>query len=163
MRELSAAAFDGVDVAVFAVPAPIAAKWAPVASAAGAVVIDSSGQFTGTPDVPLVVPEINPDAARQHQGGIVASPSAATLMMVGALHSLHSAWQLTSAVVTTFHAVTGAGVGGALRLYDETMELAGNQGVGQSPGDVRRMLSDLGKLTPFLGTDRVQRHTVGRR
>lgn len=149
VRELSAASFTDVDVVVMAVPSPVAAKWAPVAVSAGAVVIDSSGTFTHAPDVPLVVPEINRDAARKHPAGIVASPSAATLMMVGALHSLHSAWQLTSAVVTTFQAVTDAGVAGALRLYDETMELAGNQGVGQSPGDVRRMLSDLG-ASPFL-------------
>lgn len=149
VRELSVDSFVGVDVVVMAVPAMVAAKWAPIAVEAGAVVVDSSGSFSHESDVPLVVPEINPDAARQPPAGIVASPSAATLMMVGALHSLHSAWQLTSAVVTTFQAVTDAGVGGALRLYDETMELAGNQSVGQSPGDVRRMLSDLG-ASPFL-------------
>jgi len=149
VRELSADSFEGVDVVVMAVPAAVAAKWAPIAVGAGAVVVDSSGHFTLAPDVPLVVPEINPDGAREPKAGIVASPSAATLMMVGALHSLHSAWQLTSAVVTTFQAVTDAGVAGALRLYDETMELAGNQSVGQSPGDVRRMLSDLG-TSPFL-------------
>ncbi|WP_265443075.1 aspartate-semialdehyde dehydrogenase [Flexivirga meconopsidis] len=148
VRELDDTAFDGVDVVVMAVPAEVAARWAPIAVAAGAVVIDSSGEFTGREDVPLVVPEINPDAARYHPQGIVASPSGPTLMMVGALWSLHSAWQLTSVVATTMQAVTDAGVAGALRLYDETMELAGNQGVGQSPGDVRRMLSDLG-ASPF--------------
>lgn len=148
VREVTAAAFDGVDVVIMAVPAPVAAKWAPIAVEAGAVVIDNSGHFTHVPGAPIVVPEINPDAARHPEAGIIASPSAATLMMVGALHSLHSAWQLTSVVVTTLQAVTDAGVAGALRLYDETMELAGNQSIGQSPGDVRRMLSDLGK-SPF--------------
>ncbi|RNI20664.1 aspartate-semialdehyde dehydrogenase [Flexivirga caeni] len=149
VRALSAESLAGADVVVMAVPAIVSAKWAPIAVEAGAIVVDSSGTFTHTPQVPLVVSEINPDAARAPESGIVASPSAATLMMVGALHSLHSAWQLTSVVVTTFQAVTDAGAGGALRLYDETMELAGNQGVGQSPGDVRRMLSDLG-TSPFL-------------
>lgn len=148
VRQLEPDVFHGVDVVVMAVPAQVSAQWSPVAVGAGAVVIDNSGHFTAQPDVPLVVPEINPDSARQPAAGIIASPSAATLMMVGALHSLHSSWQLTSVVATTFQAVTDAGVSGALRLYDETMELAGNQGVGQSPGDVRRMLSDLGE-SPF--------------
>lgn len=148
VRELNAAAFNGADVVVMAVPADVSAQWTPVAVGAGAIVIDNSGHFVAQPDVPLVVPEINPDSARQAPAGIIASPSAATLMMVGALHSLHSSWQLTSVVATTFQAVTDAGVSGALRLYDETMELAGNQSVGQSPGDVRRMLSDLGE-SPF--------------
>jgi aspartate-semialdehyde dehydrogenase len=148
VRGLKATAFEGADVVVMAVPAEVSAQWTPIAVGAGAIVIDNSGHFVAEPDVPLVVPEINPDSARQPPIGIIASPSAATLMMVGALHSLHSAWQLTSVVATTFQAVTDAGVSGALRLYDETMELAGNQNVGQSPGDVRRLLSDLGE-SPF--------------
>ncbi|TWE10077.1 aspartate-semialdehyde dehydrogenase [Rudaeicoccus suwonensis] len=148
VQQLSVKAFEGADVVVMAVPADVAEMWTPVAVAAGAVVIDNSGRFVADPDVPLVVPEINPDAARHHPAGIVASPSGATLMMVGSLASLHATWQLTSVVATTFQAVTDAGIAGAVRLYAETMELAGNDGVGQSPGDVRRMLSDLGD-SPF--------------
>lgn len=69
-------ALDGVDVAVFLVPEQVAAQWAPVAAAKGAVVVDTSAAFRMDPDVPLVVPEVNPHAVRLRPRGIVASRTA---------------------------------------------------------------------------------------
>lgn len=148
VRSLAREVFDGVDVVVMAVPPSVSAQWTPVAVEAGAVVVDNSGHYVGRDEVPLVVPEINPEMAHRHSAGIVASPSGPTLMMVGPLWSLHSQWQLTSVVATTLQAVTDAGAAGARRLYEEMVELAGNHSVGQSPGDIRRILSDLGD-SPF--------------
>ncbi len=149
VRCLDACAFDGVDVAVFAVPPEVAREWAPRAVAAGAVVVDSSGAFVHDAGVPLIVPELNPAAAKRHGAGILASPSATTLTMAGALASLHRTWRLQEVVVSTYQAVSDAGSQGVQRLYDEADELAGSRSVGQHPGDVRRLLSDLPGGSPF--------------
>ncbi|NHN56789.1 aspartate-semialdehyde dehydrogenase [Calidifontibacter sp. DB0510] len=139
--------FVGVDVAVFAVPAPVAAEWVPLAATTGARVIDNSGASSALPGVPLVAPDINPDALSG--APIVAGAGASTLMMVGALRTLHENWRLTEVIATTLQAVSDAGVGGVHRLYDEATQLAGNRAVGQRPGDVRRYLSDLEGESPF--------------
>lgn len=149
VHELSDAAFAGVDVAVFAVPSQVAQEWAPRAVAAGAVVVDSSGAFASDPSVPLVVPELNPALAQRRGARILASPTATTLTMVGALASLHHRWRLQELVVSTYQAVSDAGSRGVQRLYDEANELGGDRSVGQHPGDVRRKLSDLRGESPF--------------
>lgn len=149
VQELTADAFDGVDVCILAVPADVARTWAPIIAARGAVVIDNSGAHTANPFVPLVVPEINAAAARGEGRRIIASPSGTTLLMINALATLHEHWHLREVVASTYQAVSDAGVRGVHRLYDETAELAGNRKVGQTPGDVRRFLSDLGEPSPF--------------
>src|SRR5262245_60478716 len=83
-------ALTGVDVAMFDVPDEIAAQWAPIAASLGAVVVDNSGAFRMDPEVPLVVPEVNPHAARLRPRGIIANPNCTTLSMIVALGALHA-------------------------------------------------------------------------
>lgn len=144
-------ALAGVDVCILAVPREVAARWAPVIAAQGTVVIDNSGAFSDHPDVPLVVPEINPQDLAHAPMGIVASPSATTLMLANTLGTLHDGWHLREAIVSTYQAVSDAGARGVRRLYDEVDALAGNRSVGQQPGDVRRFLGDLEAESPFPG------------
>ncbi len=147
---LAAEVFDGVDVAMFDVPDEVSAEWAPIAAAHGAVVVDNSGSFRMDPDVPLVVPEVNPDAARNRPKGIIANPNCTTLTMMDALGALHRRWTLTELVVSSYQAASGAGQPGIDRLYDELQVVGGNRELGQKTGDVRAALSDkLGVDSPF--------------
>ena len=142
--------FDGVDVAMFDVPDEVSAQWAPIAAARGAVVVDNSGSFRMDPDVPLVVPEVNPDAARNRPKGIISNPNCTTLTMMDALGALHRRWTLTELVVSSYQAASGAGQPGIDRLYDELEVVGGNRGLGQQAGDVRAALSNkLGDDSPF--------------
>jgi aspartate-semialdehyde dehydrogenase len=139
---LTKKALDGVDVAVFDVPDEVSETWAPIAAAKGAVVVDNSRAFHGEPGVPLVVPEVNPEAAAARAGGIVANPGCTTLTMVDALGALHARWGLTELVVASYQAASASGRAGVDRLYDEMQVVAGNRTLGSVPGDVRRAIDD---------------------
>jgi aspartate-semialdehyde dehydrogenase len=139
---LSEKAFDGVDVAMFDVPDEVSAAWAPVAVARGAVVVDNSGAFRMDPDVPLVVPEVNPHALAQRPRGIVANPNCTTLTMMDAVGALHARWGLRELVVASYQAASGAGQPGVDRLYDELAAVAGDRTLGTTAGDVRRAVAD---------------------
>src|ERR1700753_3956542 len=91
---LSESAFDGVDVAMFDVPDEVSAAWVPGAAARGAVAVDNSGAFRMDPDVPLVVPEVNPDDLGRRPKGIVANPNCTTLSMIVAVGALARAFGL---------------------------------------------------------------------
>src|SRR6267154_2620094 len=86
--------FDGVDVAMFDVPDEVSAEWAPIAASRGAVAVDNSGAFRMDPDVPLVVPEINPEQVRNRPKGIIANANCTTLTMIVALAPLHREYGL---------------------------------------------------------------------
>lgn len=139
---LSEKAFDGVDVAMFDVPDEVSAEWAPIAAAKGAIAVDNSGAFRMDPDVPLVVPEVNPHAVRHRPKGIIANPNCTTLTMMDALGALHARWGLTELVVASYQAASGAGQPGVDRLYDELAVVAGDRSLGTVPGDVRRAIDD---------------------
>ncbi|MEU3375299.1 aspartate-semialdehyde dehydrogenase [Streptomyces sp. NPDC006711] len=143
---LSEEALEGADVAVFLVPADVAARWAPVAAAKGAVVVDSSAAFRMADDVPLVVPELNPHAVRMRPRGIVASPHATTLAMSVSLGALHAEFCLSELVVSTYQAVSGEGQAGVEALRRQIAMVAGTE-LGTSPGDVRRAVGE--GLGPF--------------
>lgn len=150
VRALAPEVFDGVDVAMFDVPDAISAEWGPVAAARGAVVVDNSGAFRMNPDVPLVVPEVNPEQARNRPLGIIANPNCTTLTMMDALGALHRRWQLRELVVSSYQAASGAGQPGVERLYDELEVVAKDRTLGQQAGDVRRAIIDkLGAASPF--------------
>ncbi|MCG0065917.1 MULTISPECIES: aspartate-semialdehyde dehydrogenase [Streptomyces] len=134
-------AFDGVDIALFDVPDEVAAQWAPVAAARGAVVVDNSGAFRMDPDVPLVVPEINPHTVRSRPRGIVASPNCTTLTMIVALGALHAEFGLRELVVSSYQAVSGAGRAGVETLRAQLSLVAGTE-LGTKPGDVRRVVGE---------------------
>src|SRR5207244_11113557 len=90
---LSQDAFDGIDVAMFDVPDEVSAAWAPVAAAPGPVAVDNSGAFRMDPEVPLVVPEINPEQLANRPKGIAANPNCLTLSMIVAVGALNRAFR----------------------------------------------------------------------
>ncbi|WP_370413567.1 aspartate-semialdehyde dehydrogenase [Streptomyces fradiae] len=138
----------GVDLALFLVPEAVAARWAPIAAAKGAVVVDTSAAFRGDSDVPLVVPEINAHAARVRPRGIVASPGCATLTLVVAAGALHAEYGLDELVVTVQQAASGAGRAGTGALREQLALVTGSE-LGNHPGDVRRAVGD--HTGPFPG------------
>jgi aspartate-semialdehyde dehydrogenase len=144
---LSEEALDGVDVAVFLVPDDVSTKWAPVAAAKGAVVVDHSAAFRMHPGVPLVVPEVNPHAVRSRPRGIIAGPCCATLTMIVAVGALHAEFGLRELVVSSYQAVSDAGEHGVSALRDQLSLVAGTE-LGTHPGDVRRAVGDTGGRFP---------------
>ena len=116
VEELTPDSFAGIDLALFSAGGGISREYATHAVRAGAVVVDNSSAFRMDPDVPLVVPEVNPEALRGHQG-IVANPNCSTIIMVVPLWPLHQKWGLTRVSVATYQAASGAGAQ-ALRELD---------------------------------------------
>jgi len=147
VKALEANVFDGVDIAVFDVPDEVSAEWVPVAAQRGAVCVDNSGAFRMDQDVPLVVPEVNPQAASHRPRGIIANPNCTTLSMIVALGALHRAFRLESLVVASYQAASGAGQPGIDRLHAELETVAG-KGLGSVAGDVRAAVEALGP-SPF--------------
>ncbi len=141
---LSEEAFDGVDVAMFDVPDEVSAQWAPIAAAKGVTVVDNSGAFRMDPDVPLVVPEVNPAAVRNRPRGIISNPNCTTLSMIVAMGALHAEFGLTSLIVASYQAASGAGQAGIDTLRDQLAKVASNPSLGTAPGDLRRAVGDLG-------------------
>ena len=145
--ELSEQCFDGVDLAMFDVPDEVSARWAPIAAARGAVVIDKSAAFRTDPDVPLVVPEVNAEAARHRPKAIIASPNCTTLSMIVVVGALHHVYGLESLVVASYQAASGAGQAGIDTLQDQLQKVGGNRDLGSRAGDVRRVVGE--DLGPF--------------
>ncbi|TFI27694.1 aspartate-semialdehyde dehydrogenase [Streptomyces sp. 4R-3d] len=145
---LGEAALAGVDVALFLVPDAVSAQWAPIAVSQGAVVVDASAAFRMDPDVPLVVPELNPHAGRLRPRGIIASPGCATLSMIVAVGSLHAEFGVRELVVSSYQAVSAAGQDGVTALRRQLSVVAGTE-LGTNPGDVRRAVGDI--TGPFGG------------
>ena len=100
--------FNGVDIVLSSPGAAISKFWAPVAARAGAVVIDNTSQFRMDPNVPLIVPEVNPEDIFKHKG-IIANPNCSTIQMLVALKPLHDYAKIKRIVVSTYQAVSGAG------------------------------------------------------
>ncbi|GAB2943285.1 aspartate-semialdehyde dehydrogenase [Micromonospora polyrhachis] len=147
VQELTAEAFDGVDVAMFDVPDEVSAQWGPAAVARGAVVVDNSGAFRLDRDVPLVVPEINPEQVRNRPRGIIANANCTTLAMIVAVAPLHREYGLRELVLASYQAVSGAGQIGVDTLYDQLSKIAGDRVLGSRPGNVRQAVGD--DLGPF--------------
>jgi aspartate-semialdehyde dehydrogenase len=122
--DLAAFDFKGIDIALFSPGAKVSAEHAPRAAKAGAVVIDNTSHFRMDPDVPLVVPEVNPDAiagyTRRH---IIANPNCSTMQMVVALKPLHDLATIERVVVATYQAVSGAGRSAMDELFNQTKAL----------------------------------------
>lgn len=109
VEAVSEEAFEGVEVALFSAGGGTSKVWAPKAAARGATVIDNSSAWRMDPDVPLCVPEVNLDAARERKKGIVANPNCSTIQMVVALQPLHREARVRRVVVSTYQAISGAG------------------------------------------------------
>ena len=147
VQPLAPEAFDGVDVAMFDVPDEISASWAPIAAEHGAVAVDNSGAFRMDPDVPLVVPEINPEQVRNRPKGIIANANCTTLAMIVAVAPLHREYGLRELVVASYQAVSGAGKIGIDVLLDQIDKVAGDRVLGSRSGNVRQAVGD--DLGPF--------------
>jgi aspartate-semialdehyde dehydrogenase len=162
VQALAPEVFDGVDLAMFDVPDAVSAQWAPVAAARGVVVIDKSGAFRMNDQVPLVVPEVNPDHAANRPLGIISVPNCTTLSLIVALAALHRAFGLRDLVVASYQAASGAGQAGIDTLYGQLEKIAGNRSVGQRAGDLRGAVGDFGpfpaplalNVVPWAGSPR---------
>jgi aspartate-semialdehyde dehydrogenase len=128
VEEVSPNSFEGVDVALFSAGAGPSRHYAPIAAKAGAVVIDNSSAFRMEPNVPLVVPEVNPDDAALHHG-IIANPNCSTIQMVVALWPLHRVNPIRRIVVATYQAVSGTGTVAVEALTRETQQVLGGEPV----------------------------------
>ena len=140
---LTPESFDGIDVAMFDVPDEISAEWAPIAASRGAVVVDNSGAFRMDADVPLVVPEVNPQEVKNRPRGIISNPNCTTLSMIVAMGALHEKYELKELVVSSYQAASGAGQAGLDTLRAQIKQVAGTD-VGDIAGDVRKLVTDLG-------------------
>ena len=116
-------AFEGVDIVLGAAENDIAEKFAPAIRAAGAVFVDNSSAFRMDPTVPLVVPEVNPEDAKNHNG-IIANPNCSTIITVTAVNALNSITPIRSMIASTYQAVSGAGAGGPIELMAEVDALS---------------------------------------
>ena len=119
IEPVSAEAFNGVDVVLASAGGSVSKQWAPVAAAAGAVVIDNSSAFRMDAEVPLVVPEVNPHAAFHHNG-VIANPNCTTILMTLALAPLAARRSLRRVVVSTYQSASGAGA----RAMEELAQLS---------------------------------------
>jgi aspartate-semialdehyde dehydrogenase len=121
VRDLATFDFEGVDLGLFSPGAAISAVQAPRAAAAGCIVIDNTSQFRMDPDVPLVVPEVNPEALEGFRAkNIIANPNCSTIQMVMALKPLHDIARIKRVVVATYQSVSGAGQEAMDELFDQT-------------------------------------------
>lgn len=114
--------FKGIDIALFSAGAGRSKIWAPIAARSGCVVVDNSSQWRMDPEVPLVVPEVNPGDIRKHKG-IIANPNCSTIQMVVVLKPLHDAARIKRVVVTTFQSVSGTGKKAMDELLQQTTDL----------------------------------------
>jgi aspartate-semialdehyde dehydrogenase len=120
-------AFTGMDIALFSAGATRSLDFAPAAAAAGAVVVDNSSAFRMDPEIPLVVPEVNPHAiARYKSRGIIANPNCSTIQMLVALKPIHDAVRIKRIVVSTYQAVSGTGAQ-AIEELDSQVRAHANQ------------------------------------
>lgn len=122
VKRLTSDSFDGVDIALFFAGSERTREFASAATDAGAVVIDGCGAYATDPDVPLVVPEINPEALERTKG-IIACPDASTISLVMALNPIHAAVRIKRAVVTSFQSVSGSGKAAMDELAGQTVAL----------------------------------------
>ena len=114
--------FKGIDIALFSAGAERSKIWAPVAAKSGCVVVDNSSQWRMDPEIPLVVPEVNPHDLKWHKG-IIANPNCSTIQMVVVLKPIHDAAKIKRVVVTTFQAVSGTGQKAIDELLQQTAGL----------------------------------------
>jgi len=112
--------FTGTDIGLFSPGAAISKVHAPRAAAAGCLVIDNTSEFRMDPDVPLVVPEVNPQALKKIRKGIIANPNCSTIQMLVALKPLHDRFKIKRVVVSTYQSVSGAGKEGMDELFSQT-------------------------------------------
>jgi len=121
VQELAKFDFKGVDIGLFSPGATISAEYAPKAAAAGCVVIDNTSFFRTFPEIPLVVPEVNPEAIADYKNkNIIANPNCSTIQMLIALKPIHDVYNIKRIVVSTYQSVSGAGSEAMDELFEQT-------------------------------------------
>ena len=147
-------AFEGVDIVLGAAENDIAEKFAPAIVKAGAVFVDNSSAFRLNPDVPLIVPEVNPQDAKNHKG-IISNPNCSTIITVTAVNALNKISPIKSMVASTYQAVSGAGVAGMAELQNQVEAL--RQG---KPADVKTFAYQIAyNLIPQIGGEQCDGYT----
>ena len=126
VEELTSNSFEGIDIAFFSAGASRSREFCPAAVEAGAIVIDNSSAFRMDEEVPLVVPEVNPEAAFNHQG-IIANPNCTTIQMVVVLKPLHDAARIKRVVVSTYQSVSGTGAAAIVELEQQVQAYVNNK------------------------------------
>ena len=122
VQELTEDSFKGVDLAIFSAGGATSEKYAPIAASSGCVVVDNSSFWRMDPEVPLVVPEVNPEDLEKHQG-IIANPNCSTIQMVVVLKPLHDVSRIKRVVVSTYQAVSGSGQKAVNELETQVKQL----------------------------------------
>ena len=128
VEEMTENSFEGVDIALFSAGGSQSKKFGPAAAKAGAVVVDNSSAFRMDPDVPLVVPEVNPGAIKDHKG-IIANPNCSTIIANVPVWPLHKANPVKRMVVSTYQAASGAGMAAMLELEQQARQVLDGQPV----------------------------------
>jgi aspartate-semialdehyde dehydrogenase len=167
VRELTADAFDGVDIALFSAGGSRSTEFAPLAVEAGAVVVDNSSAFRMDPEVPLVVAEVNPADIKDRPKGIIANPNCTTMVLMVPVKPLHDAFGLTEMVATSYQAAGGAGMSGIDALLTEAREMLEDpdrlrtDGAGvESSVEARQFSRPIAfNVIPHAGSFTDQRHT----
>lgn len=126
VQELTENSFEGVDIALFSAGGSISREFGPIAARAGAVVVDNSSAFRMDPDVPLVIPEINPEAVKEHKG-IIANPNCSTIIMLMAVYPIHRNNPVKRIIVSTYQAASGAGAAAMNELAVQSREVLDNK------------------------------------
>jgi aspartate-semialdehyde dehydrogenase len=128
VEEATPEAFEGLDIALFSAGAGITKTLAPEAARRGCVVVDNSSAFRMEADVPLIVPEINPEAAADHKG-IIANPNCSTIVALMAVYPLHQAFGLKRFIASTYQAVSGTGAAAITELENQVKAVVNNEPV----------------------------------
>lgn len=126
VEEAKPESFEGIDIALFSAGGSVSEALAPEAAKRGAIVIDNTSHFRMDPEVPLVVPEVNPHALREHKG-IIANPNCSTIQMLVALKPIHDHFKIKRIVVSTYQAVSGTGHEAISELEDQTRQFANGE------------------------------------
>jgi len=136
VQEVSAEAFEGIDVALFSAGSGPSKEWSPIAAGKGAIVIDNSSAFRKDPECPLVVPEVNLEAAKTRPKGIIANPNCSTIQMVVAIAPIHRANPIKRIIVATYQAISGAGADAVDALEEQQKGGKGEALGGQLAGNL---------------------------
>lgn len=126
VQETTNEAFDGIDIALFSAGGNISQQFAPEAVKRGAIVIDNTSAYRMDPEVPLVVPEVNAEALKNHKG-IIANPNCSTIQMVAALQPIRNKFGLNRVIVSTYQAVSGAGNAALKEMRDQAQQMLNNE------------------------------------
>ena len=148
-------AFQGMDIVLGAAANAIAKRFAPAITAAGAVFVDNSSAFRMDPNVPLIVPEINPEDAKKHQG-IISNPNCSTIITVTAVNALNQLSPIRSMIASTYQAVSGAGAGGPVELMEQVEAL--REGKSVEPKVFSHQIAF--NLIPQIGSETYEGYTT---